>query len=39
MENLKTWDTPVLIELSQAAAENNTFIGVDDADSGSKSAS
>jgi len=38
MENLKTWETPVLLELSQSAAENNIFIGVDDGDSGSKSA-
>lgn len=39
METLKHWETPVLLELSQAASENNTFIGDDDADSGSKAAS
>ncbi|MFT6970737.1 MAG: hypothetical protein ACJAXX_001303 [Roseivirga sp.] len=39
MESLKKWETPVLLELSQAASENNTFVGRDDGDSGSKKAS
>ena len=37
METLKNWETPVLLELSQAASENNTFVGKGDGDSGSAS--
>lgn len=33
--SLKDWETPVLLELSQAASEDNTFTGDDDVDNGS----